>query len=401
MKDDSHTVAVVATPPGTGAIAIVRVSGLRAFSMIKTVFVPSTPEAAEGKREPFDGLFDKDRIRHGQFRSGDEVIDEVLVSAVSGGAQASFDICTHGSVRIVERVLQELESLGASLVTGDEASHIMWPAANRIEREAIDALTHAPTERAVRFLAWQKTHLVEALKQLEFQSENDGDEAYCRLERIHQRYESAAFLLNGATIALLGPPNSGKSTLFNRLVGREATIVSRRAGTTRDWVTAKIEMDGIPLTLIDTAGDHANPEALEKLAIEAGKGRVHGADLCILVLDGSLPITDAAKTLCAARASYPHCLTVANKCDLSEFRQRCEMAGDRGEPPLAISAMTGKGMKNLEKAICVNLGLGDWVDFQPSAFTFRQYCVVREILADRPYSSQDLQVAIKRLLIGS
>ena len=366
------------TPPGAGAIGVVRVTGPDAPIIVEQVF------RANRQRPLSTGA--PNRIVYGRFVVGDEIIDDVLVSRVPDRVPPAVDLCAHGGVRILERILEALQRVGAPMRESCEEPTDVWPAANRIQQEIVEALQQARTDRAVRFLARQHHNLMPSLEQIAAIIKSDVGHARERLGVMLGGFRAARTLIEGATLAIVGPPNSGKSTLFNRLVGRSAAVVSPLAGTTRDWVGQPVQMQGIPLFLVDTAGWQPSSDTLETMAIERGLEVGAAAQVRLLVLDGSRPmVSGIAKHLPAPR-ERSHWLIVVNKRDMppawpveSLPAEVADLSRDRIE----VSAQTGAGVDLLVERITKALGFDGWNDEQPQFFTARQHEVVTKLLAEK------------------
>lgn len=403
--------SLVLTPPGAGAIGVVRVCGPDALSILGKMFRPTDrglrSAGGAARAEACGSLLESDRLRYGWFVVDDEVVDDVVVSRAPTGGPPAFDISAHGGVRVIERILQALERQGAPLCDVHDPPVPLWPTRNLIEQEAVEALARAKTERAVRFLAWQRQHLAPSLERVASLCGVDWERAREALEAMVARSQAARTLIEGATVVILGPPNSGKSTLFNRLLGRSATIVSSRAGTTRDWVTGPAEMNGIPLTLVDTAGWLTSTgDQLEHRAVESGWAIAQQADLCLLLLDGTELISvhlRQARNLQAACRSLPRRLTVINKVDQespSDDNLLPDGSAGREDPPLRVSARTGAGLDRLAHRILDVLGYDDWVDATPCLFTSRQASVASGLISDLGDRPAAAEAAIRGPLIG-
>ncbi|MEK7756176.1 MAG: GTPase [Planctomycetota bacterium] len=412
---------VVLTPPGAGAIGVVRVVGPDAVSLVNQAFRPASGgglSAAQG-----------DRLRYGHFVDGDETIDDVIVSvtmlgrhegtkarrheeksheATRHGGQSPprsheetghlvVDISAHGGVRVIERILQTLERLGALVGEPGDAVGLAWPTGSLIEYEAVEALTRAKTERAVRLLAWQRENLPAALEAVALLCRSDPAEARRRLPALADGYPVARTLMEGVTVALVGPPNSGKSTLFNRLIGRPATVVSPQPGTTRDWVAEAVEMDGVPVTLVDTAGRREADDPLEQQAVEAGRRVVERAEVRLLLLDGSQPLAQPGEKLLAASRLWAGCLTVINKADAGNAWPAPKVGRHKN---VSISALTGAGCDKLVSAILEMLGYHGWVESVPCLFTARQAEAAADVLSVLPRDPMAAEQRLERCLIG-
>lgn len=400
--------AIVLTPPGAGAIGVVRVIGPDALSIVGKLFRAKTGQSRaapySARAEACAALVSGDRLRCGRFVVDEEVVDDVVISQTQTDDLAAVDICAHGGVRVIERVLEALERCGAPLLENAKSPMPIWPTTNLIDREAAEAMSRATTERAVRFLAWQRRHLPSFLEQAASLCQVEVNETRRMLQAALAGYDAARTLIDGATVVILGPPNSGKSTLFNRLIGRSATIVSRRPGTTRDWVAESIEIDGVPLTLLDTAGQREATEFLERQAIERGWALSRQAAVSLLLLDGSQPLSEAARALCTACRPLSCCLTVVNKVDLGQVWDRSTLPPERadgGIEPIRVSALVGVGLDMLAQGILRVLGFEGRVDTVPSLFTARQREITAEALSDLPDHREAAEATIMDRLIGA
>jgi tRNA modification GTPase len=326
----------------------------------------------------------------------------VVVSFDSRAGESAVDICCHGGVRVVERILQALESAGVALASPRETLDQLWPASSVIEREAIAELAKAKTERAVRFLAWQRAHLPGALLQAAREAGEPSGFAEVFKEAL-AGYSPARRLIDGVSISIVGPPNSGKSTLFNRLVGHQAAVVSARPGTTRDWVSCSIEIAGFPVELLDMAGDRSASDPVEIEAIEIGRQKTAGVDLQLLVIDGSEPPSNAADAwLKTARQDGGRpSLLVVNKIDRP---QRSDFGGETTDASgglVRISAATGAGEETLREKIAAHFEEVHGFDRRPCLFTRRQVDIVGTWLSDAPLSPGEAEKRTKSKLIGA
>ena len=212
-------------------------------------------------------------------------------------------------------------------------------------------LVRAATRRGVKCLLAQRRLLPVALTNVLAAVERDSlPEARRMLADLLATAPGAHWLSAPAEVALVGPPNAGKSNLANRLAGRDAAIVSARTGTTRDWVTLPAAVDGVPLTLVDTAGLRDATDNLEDAAICAGRRRSASADFFLLVVDGvSLPGATDLVEWCG-RLPAGRTLLVANKSDLGPTDAVLAEAG-LPHPVVAVSARTGAGLGSLSQAL--------------------------------------------------
>lgn len=413
--------SLLLTPPGSGAIGIVRVTGPDAASIIGKLFEPAArrgqparssaqtqdPRIETPGPEACGSLLTGERLRYGRIVIEGEDVDDVIVSRASSGSLPEFDISAHGGIRIIEKILEALERYGAPLWDADERRPPIWDVQNLIDIEAAEALSRVKTQRAVRFLAWQRRFLPAHLEQLASLCRTSCDEARTELHSMLARYPAARLLVQGATVVVLGPPNSGKSTLFNSLVGRSVTIVSSRAGTTRDWVAESVEMDGVPVRLVDTAGRRDRPGTDGDgghQAMESGWAIAEQADVCLLLLDGSEPLSGSALCLFETCRRLPRCLTVITKLDVGRAWDSTSLPSgwaDDKDGPIRISALTGDGVGRLTRSISRLLGFDGWVEATPCFFTGRQRDIAAGALSDLPKSPAAAEVSISQRLIGT
>ena len=320
------------------------------------------------------------RVRYGLIRDAAETIDDVLISRVSAASPPAVDLSSHGGIRVVQRLVSLLEREGAQLERDPDSAAFVWPARNLIETEAQNALTRAKTERAVRFLAWQRTHLPDRILELAARTTNASIEVARELRGMCSRFKAAHVLLNGSTVVIAGPTNAGKSTLFNRLAGRSSALTSPEAGTTRDWVSQELELGGVPVTLIDTAGWNASLDPMATQTTQTDRR----AGICLLVLDGTAPPVPASAPFWKLGETSPHAIVLVNKSDLGAPWTVETVAREHRKlhPPLRISAETGGGVDELVRALLNCWRMHDLRDSDPALFTARQVAHAEAALSD-------------------
>jgi small GTP-binding protein len=303
------------TPPGATAIAVVRIDGPGVTTFLARHF--SRP-ARLG------------RCVHGSLTDGPRTIDDPVVVLADGGRAA--DINLHGGEWVVRECLELARREGFEIVEGVGE---LLDADDEIEREMIEALPAARTEQAVRILLAQPAHwnalTADAGRQL-----RAADVQAIRQDR------GLWWMLNPPTVAIVGIPNVGKSTIANCLFGQVRSITADVPGTTRDWVGDWANLDGLPVHLLDTPGQRHSSDAIEQAAIAASQAEIERADLVIVVLDPTQP---PAPDQAAIRARYPDSMTVINKTDLHS-------AWDAGSiDAIRLIASTGGGIDELRLAI--------------------------------------------------
>ncbi|RIK68489.1 MAG: hypothetical protein DCC65_02525 [Planctomycetota bacterium] len=347
VRKESDTIAALLTPPAPGAIAVIGVAGPDIGTILSAVL--------RHARRDEPALLTPDRPRLCRILIGREFIDDAIVT-LCGEASSSAEICTHGGIRIAQRVLAGLEAHGARVV-GSEAYVAATAPDGKIERDVDRALVASQSVRLTRWLLAQRRILPEYLARW------NSDSAEARAA-FRARSEVAIRLVRGIHIAIVGPPNAGKSTLANRLIGHERAVTSDAPGTTRDWVSETALIRGWPVTLTDTAGIRETDCAIEAEAIVRGQVRAAEADLVISLTDACRPrLPEEAERQRARPVSARRVVEVFSKCDLAA-------AGSANVPKGAIrlSAVTGEGIDVLERRIEMELCLDLLAEEAPTAF---------------------------------
>ena len=385
-KPSADTIAAISTPPGRGGIGIVRLSGPEAGSI--AVQLVSLRQPLEHGRPRLADVLDAEGggVGHGEAVRIDEALVTWFAAPNSYTAEDVVEIAAHGSPVVLELLLRRSLDLGARLGEPGEFTQRAFLAGrlDLTQAEAVRDLIEAQTLTQARQAASQmggalsrrvqpvKQALVELIALLEAGidfAEDDVDvtptdeiarriaELTPALTGLEASFGRGRIVHDGLTLAIVGRPNVGKSSLFNRLVERERAIVTATPGTTRDTVTERISLDGIPLELVDTAGlrdglgeglAEGLPEGLEEaeqLGIARSREALADAALVLVVLDATQPLNDEERRLLTAVEGRP-ALFAANKCDLAEAAE--EVGGARA---LRTSALTGEGIPALRERI--------------------------------------------------
>jgi len=322
------------TPAGRGAVATLRLTG-----PLAALDAPPRPFFCAASGKPLSSL-PIGRIAFGTV--GHAPAEEVVVCRLRPEV---VELHCHGGEAAVRRISDDLAPRGFHPVK------TVWPGETRFEQECHEALSRAQTQLAVNLLlAQQQGALRHALEQV-LAVPNDRPLATERLEAVWEWRRAGLRLTQPFRVALVGRPNVGKSSLINSLVGYERSIVFDAPGTTRDVVTAETALAGWGLQLADTAGFRTGAGELEALAMERARDWMTDADLVVLVLDRSQPLTEEDRALCR---EHPQALCVANKADLSPAWQP---AGDSvpATEVIAVSAVTGLGMDELQHRVMARL----------------------------------------------
>ncbi len=367
--------AAVMTGPGAGAIATIQLVGESAHGVLSDIFRPS------GDRPP---AFETGRIQLGHIVDGGEMVDQVTIGCEGPG---TFAIHCHGNPLIVERIMKLLQGRGVELL-GAERLLARTSAAERpddsIAVEVKLALTKVKTLEGARIIAAQmEGGLSQKVRQWSLEIDSvPPDEIARQAGQIRRDSEIARPIVSGCTLALIGPPNTGKSTLLNALAGCEKAIVTDVEGTTRDWVSCEILMGPLAATVIDTAGLDADAVAAGHDEIDpAAQARsveiLQGADLVLLILDLSRPQVRIDRKLLETLAGK-RVLAVLNKSDLPPRLDPGALPAGLGTP-VRISAKQATGLDDLIGAIGRTLGVADFDPHTPIAFTPRQQALLERL----------------------
>jgi len=384
--------AAVMTGQGAGAIATIQLFGASAETVLRRVF-----RRKEGKSFELAA----GRILLGHIVEDGEAIDEVTIGCE--GPQ-TFAIHCHGNPLIVERIMQLLRHSDVQPVPADELLLRMMSARGPRDSVGVEAKLALTTVKTVEGAAII-THQVKAGLTRKARQWRDSLPAMSTAEiaaeasQILKDSESARLIISGCTIALIGPPNTGKSTLLNALAGREKAIVTDIPGTTRDWVSAEIHIPPLAATIIDTAGLDPTLTAsgdIGQTAQRKSGEMMERADLILLVLDLSQPAGQIGPDL-VSRLSGKRTVVVLNKADLPARLDPARLPEGLGQG-ITISAMLGAGIEDLIQAIHRTCGLTGLSPGSTVAFTNRQRFLIEQLST---VDSPDRAVAlITELLLG-
>jgi tRNA modification GTPase len=363
------THAAVTTGPGAGAIATIQLFGDAAETVLQSVFRRTdgkTFEIAVG------------RILLGDIVEGGQSIDQVTVGCENPD---TFAIHCHGNPLIVERIMGLLQRHGVQPVRAEQLLARVPASRGTSDTIAIEAklaLTTVKTIEGARIITNQvKAGLAQRAKQWMAKLDSLSlDEIAAQAKRILEDSEIARLILSGCTIALVGPPNTGKSTLLNTLAGREKAIVMEIAGTTRDWVSAEIHIPPLAATVLDTAGLDAASAAgghIDQAAQRKSLEALDRADLILLVLDASQPADQLSQAL-ADRLVCRRTITVLNKADLV-----ADALPEHLRHTVRTSAKLETGITDLIQAIHEACSLTDFSPNAPVVFTDRQQTLVERL----------------------
>ena len=376
------TIAAIATPAGRGGIGVVRISGPLAADIARSLTQTSLPAPRQARLSAF-------RDARG------DVIDEGLViyfpAPRSYTGEAVVELQGHGGPVVMQALLGACLDAGARLAEPGEFTRraFLGGRLDLAQAEAvadlIDAASRSAARSALRSLRGEFSAAIDILSaqlvelralteaMLDFPEEEvdalHRDDAAPRLERVRTALEGVfarsrqgSLLRSGIHIVLAGRPNVGKSSLLNRLAGEERAIVTPIAGTTRDALRESIEIDGVPLVVVDTAGLRESREEVERLGVERTRREIARADVIVFVYEAAAGLGAEERNLLDTLPKDVPCVRVANKIDLVAQRTRPDEA-------VAASARTGEGLDALRRAI---LGAAGWHPGEETVFLARE-----------------------------
>jgi len=380
------TIAAIATPPGEGGIAIIRVSGCLALETTARVFRSpgKSPVASLASHTLHLGI-----IQDPEGHPVDQVLLSVFRAPRSYTGEDTAEISAHGGLAVTRRILELLIQAGARMAEPGEFTRraFLNGKLDLLQAEAVVDLIRAGSEKSrevsLRQLEGQLSRKLAAIKNdlmkiyahmeafLDF-PEDDleiySDEAFtARLDQgiedislLVASFKRGSLLREGARCVIAGRPNVGKSSLFNTLLERDRAIVSEHAGTTRDMLEEPLEIEGMPVRLVDTAG--LGPEAEHPLERE-GMGRTRRvlaeADVVLFVVDGSAPLHPADESVFRELRADQMRLVVVNKADLPSVLSAEAIRTLTGSAEfIAVSSRTSQGLDHLEKALAGLLTAG-------------------------------------------
>jgi len=371
----TDTIAAISTPPGRGGIGIVRLSGPMALPIAGRLVRLRQP--LEPGRARLADVLDTTAESEEAARI-DEAVITYFAAPNSYTSDHLVEIAAHGSPVILDMLVRRALELGARLAEPGEFTQRAF-LSGRIDltqaeavRDLIEAQTLTQARQAAsqmggalsRRVAPVKQNLVELIALLEAGidfAEDDVEVTSAHeiarriaaieapLRALEVSFARGRIVHDGLTLAIVGRPNAGKSSLFNRLVERERAIVTPTPGTTRDTVSERISLEGIPLELVDTAGLREAHDVAEQLGIARSREALADADIVLIVLDATQQLNEEEHTLLSAVQGRPAIVAV-NKHDLAVDAIGCPDHVD-AVPAVATSALTGEGVAELRKRI--------------------------------------------------
>ncbi len=378
ITQEFDTIAAISTPPGEGAISIVRLSGDDAVKIANEVYRSGSKQLAD---------VDSHTIHYGHIfdPATEKMVDEVMVSVMRAPKTFTredvIEINCHGGIVVVNQILQLLLRQGARLAEPGEFTKraFLNGRVDLSQAEAVMDLIRAKTDKAMNLALNQldgnlsslirslRQEILETLAQVEvnidYPEYDDIEELTTRLllEKANQvqgqinqlllTAQQGKILREGLSTAIIGRPNVGKSSLLNHLLAEEKAIVTDVAGTTRDVIEEYVNVRGVPLKLIDTAGIRDTEDIVEKIGVERSRKALQEADLILLVLNQSEALTEADLELLEITQDTKR-IVLLNKTDLPAKLELEKLQAVIGDAPIfAVSVLQNEGLDQLEQAI--------------------------------------------------
>lgn len=366
------TIAAISTPKGEGGIAIIRISGDKSFEILDKIFVKKNPNADLGFY----------KLNYGFIKDGEKTVDEVM--AVRLKAPKSYtcedivEINCHGGTLVSEKVLELVLRNGARHAESGEFTKraFMNGRIDLSQAEAVMDIIQGKTEKSVSLSLDQlRGDLRDKVNQfkkallditahvnvvLDYPEEgiddplpaelrNNLEKVYEEANRLIDSYDTGKKIKEGIKTVIVGKPNVGKSTLLNVLLHEERAIVTHVAGTTRDIIEEIINIKGVPLVLVDTAGIRKTDDIVENIGVEKSKQFIGKADLVLLVLDASKELeNEDIEVINQIKENKKKVIVLLNKIDLNK---KINLEGHNLENIVEISAKDNIGIEDMQEKI--------------------------------------------------
>ena len=370
------TIAAIATAPGEGGIGIVRISGEKSLEVAQSIFKSKSGKMIKD--------YNTRTLIYGKIVDGEKVIDEVLVAYMKGPnsytAEDVIEINCHGGFISVKKILELILSKGVRIADAGEFTKraFLNGRIDLSQAEAIIDVIKSKTDMAHEVAQNQlegslakkikdlRMNVTEVLAHLEvsidFAEEDVEEITYQTLEekslelrneikKLYDTAESGKILRDGLKTVIVGKPNVGKSSLLNSILGENRAIVTDIAGTTRDVIEEFVNIKGIPLKIVDTAGIRETEDVVEKIGIEKSRESFSTADLVIMVLDASRKLSEEDMEILES-IKNKKTIVLLNKVDLEaqiELEKIKEFVSS--DDIIEISALKNQGIEELQDKI--------------------------------------------------
>lgn len=372
----SETIAAISTAVGEAGIGIVRMSGKNALEIGKSIFQRISSSS--------EGVFENKKLLYGHVVDGDEVIDEVLIAFMQGPftytRENMVEIYCHGGIIPVKKTLEQLLRNGARLAEPGEFTKRAFLSGrlDLSQAEAVIDIIKAKTEKSyevsLKQLEGELSKEIEGIREIllsmiahievsiDFPEEDiqevtyeelieSGEKVSSRIARLLSTSDRGRILRDGLNTVILGKPNVGKSSLLNAVLRENRAIVTDIPGTTRDIIEEYINIDGIPLKIMDTAGIRQTEDIVEKIGVDRAKQMLEKADLIIAIFDISSELSEDDYHIIDL-IKNKKTIVLLNKTDLPKLYDEDYFAGIfLGKEVITTSMTKGIGIDELEDSI--------------------------------------------------
>ena len=421
---NSDTIAAIATPVGRGGIGIIKISGQNAFGLADAIFRPLNDyrdAGSEGNRQASDNKpfkFESHRLYycHVVDPVGGRLLDEVLLSAMRAPhtytREDVVEINAHGGAVVLHAILRLVLSMGARPAEPGEFTRRAY-LNGRIDLTQAEAVIDVINARTQKSLELAATHLSGRLRErvtrarerltglltqveaaIDFPEDVEDllepestvaavqKDVLVPLKDMIRNYIDAHVFRDGISVAVVGRPNVGKSSLLNQLVKKDRAIVTDMPGTTRDIIEETLNLKGIPVVISDTAGVHPTENPIEKIGIEKTLAHVNGSDLVLFMIEANSPIGPEEHLLYEKVNSKP-IIMVLNKIDLVADDRATALPDDwQYDDRVHISALYDRGIDKLEDKIIKLAGGENPLDLNSAIVpNLRHKCLLETSLA--------------------
>lgn len=372
----TDTIAAIATAMTSSGIGIIRISGGEAFSILGRIFRSKNPE----KKIEVQAAY---TVHYGYIYDGDELLDEVLVLLMRGPhsytAEDTVEIDCHGGILVMRRILESVFRRGARPAEPGEFTKraFLNGRIDLSQAEAVMDVIQAKNQLALKSSMSQLRGSMKEkiskirekiLYELAFIESALDDPEHISLEgyperltqvlqkllevmgKLLQSSENGRILKEGIKTVILGKPNAGKSSLLNVLLGEERAIVTEIAGTTRDILEEQIQLQGVSLKLMDTAGIRSTEDVVEQIGVSRAREQAKDADLILYVADSSCPLNESDEEILDL-LQEKKAIVLLNKSDLEPVVTEEMIASRTNHPVIPISAKEEWGISKLEDCI--------------------------------------------------
>lgn len=418
MKTD--TIAAIATALSNAGLSIIRISGSEALQIIDKIYTSKSGTKVLSKQPSHT-------IHYGFIKDGEEIIDEVMVSIMKAPKTYTredvVEINCHGGVIVTKRILQTVVKYGARLAEPGEFTKraFLNGRIDLSQAEAVIDIIHAKSEYALSSSIKQlKGGILERVKEIRdaiiydiayieaalddpehididaYHEEllQHSNEIISKIQKLLDTVDNGKIIHEGIQTVIVGKPNAGKSSLLNVLVGEDRAIVTDIAGTTRDTLEEMIQLGGVVLNIIDTAGIRSTEDMVEKIGVDRAKKVAKEADLILYVVDGSRDL-DINDRHIMELIKDQKAIVLLNKSDLEQKISASEVEELTGKQVIVISAKENKGIEELEECV-KNMFLSGHISFNDEVYitNVRHKAALEESLTSMKQAIESMEAGI-------